>query len=107
MKRLKSVRANWTRIPTLPNAIVDQIEKIDPNNAQDFVNKTRNKKVTLGDLFDRSSELSELRMQQNGGVDKIAEKHEASKAAERVAKKARNRAAKQQRQQQANKKAQS
>lgn len=47
---------------------------IDPWNNADFVNKTNNK-GTLGDLMDRSAELSAKRADQNGGVDPIKEKY--------------------------------
>jgi len=49
----------WQRIYTVPNISVDS--SIDAYNAKDFVNKTRNKKETIGDLLDRSRELSEKR----------------------------------------------
>ena len=50
---------NWPRVFTVPKASVDT--RIDPWNAQDFVNKTRDKKGTLGGIWDQSAELSEKR----------------------------------------------
>ena len=47
---------------------------IDPWNNADFVNKT-NKGGTVGDLLDRSAELSAKRAEQNGGVDPVKEKY--------------------------------
>lgn len=49
--------------------------KVDPWNNADFVNKTGNKKGTLGDMLNLSSELSDKRASQNGGVDPIKEKY--------------------------------
>ena len=49
--------------------------KVDPWNNADFVNKTGNKKGTLGDMMNLSSELSAQRAAQNGGVDPIKEKY--------------------------------
>jgi len=46
---------------------------IDPWNNADFVNKT-NKDGTVGDLLDRSSDLSRQRASQNGGIDPVKEK---------------------------------
>ncbi len=47
---------------------------IDPWSNSDFVNKT-NAKGTIGDLLDRSSELSQKRADEAGGVDPIKEKY--------------------------------
>ena len=49
----------WGRVYTAPNVSVDS--KIDPYSSRDFVEKTKNKKGTVGDLFDKSKELSEKR----------------------------------------------
>ena len=59
----------WKRVFTLPYASVDS--KIDPNNAQDFVEKTGKKKGTYGDLLDASRELSDKRAKENGGTDPV------------------------------------
>ncbi len=50
---------DWQRVYTVPNVSVDS--NIDAYSSKDFVNKTRNKKETIGDLLDRSKELSEKR----------------------------------------------
>lgn len=47
---------------------------IDPWSNADFVNKT-NKQGTVGDLLDRSADLSRERADQNGGVDPVKEKY--------------------------------
>lgn len=48
---------------------------IDPWNNNDFVNKTAGMKGTVGDLLDKSSELSNQRAQENGGVDPLRKKY--------------------------------
>ena len=63
----------WERVFTIPKANIDS--KIDPNSRQEFVEKTSNKKGTMGDLWDRSAELSAMRADKNGGVDPVKEKH--------------------------------
>lgn len=49
----------WSRVFTVPGASIDT--KIDPFSKNDFMNKTKSKKGTLGDLWDTSKELSEKR----------------------------------------------
>ena len=49
--------------------------KINPFSAQDFVNKTRNKKGTYGNLIDASKEASLKRAEKLGGVDPIKNKY--------------------------------
>lgn len=49
----------WDRVFTKPYASIDS--KIDPFSAKDFVEKTGRKKGTVGDLWDKSAELSEKR----------------------------------------------
>ena len=46
----------------------------DPWDSKSFVDKT-NKPGKLGDLLDRSSDLSKERASQNGGVDPVKEKY--------------------------------
>tara|TARA_Y100001937_G_scaffold128734_1_gene207401 strand:+ start:717 stop:1103 length:387 start_codon:yes stop_codon:yes gene_type:complete len=48
---------------------------IDPWNKNDFMNKTANDSGNMGDLIDRSRDLSEQRASQNGGVDPVKEKY--------------------------------
>ena len=46
----------------------------DPWNNADFVNQTKNMKGSVGDMMDKSAEMSEMRAKQNGGVDPVREK---------------------------------
>ena len=62
----------WTREYHSPQLKTQA--SIDPWNNADFVNKTNNK-GTMGDLLDRSAELSRKRADQNGGVDPVKEKY--------------------------------
>lgn len=48
---------------------------IDPWSNSDFVNKTGGKKGTMGDLMDKSAELSAQRAKENGGVDPVKQKY--------------------------------
>lgn len=50
---------SYERVYTSPNVSVDS--QIDPFSSKDFIEKTRNKKGTIGDLWDKSKELSEKR----------------------------------------------
>lgn len=47
----------WKRVFQVPNAAVDS--QIDANNPVAFIDATKNKKGTYGDLLDKSNELSE------------------------------------------------
>lgn len=49
----------WIREYIIPQTSIDQ--KWDALNSKDFVNKSRNKKGTVNDLFEKSAELSEKR----------------------------------------------
>lgn len=62
----------WKRVFQVPNASVDA--QIDPHNPLAFVDATKNKKGTYGDLLDRSAELSEKRAKDHGGKDPVKEK---------------------------------
>jgi hypothetical protein len=61
----------WVRQFTSPNASIDT--KWDANNSKDFVEKTRNKKGSVGDIMDKSQELSEKR-EKSIGIDPVKEK---------------------------------
>lgn len=63
----------WERCFTVPKASIDS--KINPESRSEFVEKTRNKKGTLGDLWDASKEMSERRKDIYGGDDPVAKKH--------------------------------
>jgi len=49
----------YRRVYTIPNSSIDS--KIDAFSSRDFVEKTKNKKGTIGDLLNKSKELSEKR----------------------------------------------
>lgn len=62
----------WNRIYTKPNASIHT--QVDPFSLNDFRKATTNKKLTVGDLMDKSAELSEKRAEKNNGLDPIKEK---------------------------------
>lgn len=49
----------FERVYCVPNMSIDS--RIDPYNSKSFIEKTRNKKGTIGDLLKESRELSEKR----------------------------------------------
>jgi len=61
----------WERIFTVPQSSIDT--KIDPFSEADFKNKTSNKRETVGDLMDRSKELSSRR-ESVAGTDPVKQK---------------------------------
>jgi hypothetical protein len=61
----------WKRVWLKPQMSVDAV-KIDPFSSKDFV-KATNKRGSLGDLFDRSAEMSAQR-EEKAGVDDVKEK---------------------------------
>ena len=63
----------WKREYTVPKASIDS--RINPESQSEFVNKTANKKGTMGDLWDVSQEMSERRKDIYGGADPVAKKH--------------------------------
>lgn len=63
----------WKRVFTIPNASIDS--QIDPHSQKEFIEKTGNKKGTMGDMMNYSQELSYARSESNGGVDPVKEKY--------------------------------
>lgn len=61
----------WKRVFTIPQANI--AVTIDPYSKTDFIKKTMDKTETLGDIFDRSAELSAKRAEKEG-VDTVKEK---------------------------------
>lgn len=61
----------WTRVFSVPNAKVDS--NADPFSEQAFMEKTKNFKGKIGDLYDMSRELSEKR-EKSRGIDPIKDK---------------------------------
>lgn len=62
----------WKRVFTVPTASIDT--RIDPFSANDFVNKTGNKKGTVGNMMDLSAELSQQRSEKVGSEDPVKRK---------------------------------
>lgn len=62
----------WNRVYTLPNVVIDA--NPNPMSNSKFVNDLSTKKGNVGDLLDRSKELSEKRAKMNGGRDPIQDK---------------------------------
>ena len=62
----------WRRIYYIPTASIDT--KINPFSERDFVNKTGNKKGTVGEVMDLSAELSEKRAESTGKEDPVKRK---------------------------------
>ena len=57
----------WERIFTIPQAVFDSSENIDPFSEKQFADVTGKKKgVTIGDLWDKSEELSKKRIEKYG-----------------------------------------
>ncbi len=74
----------WQRRWTPPQLSIDT--KVDPYSQKQFLEKT-SKVGTVGDLWDRSAELSAMRAQKDG-KDFVKEQHEANEAAIRKGRRA-------------------
>jgi len=61
---------NWIRLFTSPCPKIG----INPFSQEDWNNQTRNTRGTIGDLWDKSAELSEKRAKKSGGIDPIKQK---------------------------------
>jgi hypothetical protein len=61
----------WERVWTVPQAAIDA--NIDPFSESAFVDKVGKEKGNMGNIFDRSSEMSAKRAEKRGGVDKVKE----------------------------------
>ena len=62
----------WTRVFLSPNAAVDL--DVNPFDRQAFIDKTNNA-GTMGELWDRSAEMSRKRADQSGGVDPLKKQY--------------------------------
>ena len=51
----------WKRVFIAPSAKVDSIENCNPFDSKDFVKRTARKGMTMGDMWDESSRLSNKR----------------------------------------------
>ena len=63
----------WKRIYSLPQLSTES--SFDPWNNNDFVNKSANMKGSVGDLLDKSAELSAKRAESNGGIDPLKQNY--------------------------------
>ena len=63
----------YDRVFLSPYAKVDSLASINPNNSQEFIDKTKSKNMTLGELWDTSAELSQKRA--SSGKDTVKEKY--------------------------------
>ncbi len=55
----------YDRVWTIPQASFNS--QIDPFSSKSFVDKTRGKKLSVGDLWDISAEMSNKRLDKDGG----------------------------------------
>ena len=62
----------WDRVWTCPQLSIDT--KLDPFSENQFLDVTKSKKGSFGDLLERSQELSEKRKDVAGGSDPLKEK---------------------------------
>jgi len=69
--KFESNGKEWRRVFTNPQASIDT--KWDEFSNRDFLEKTRAKRGTMGDLFDKSKELSQKR-EQRAGIDEKKQK---------------------------------
>jgi hypothetical protein len=60
----------WTRLFTIPTASIDT--QINPDSASSFINITKNKNYTIGDLWSKSAELNEKRGGENDPIKQKA-----------------------------------
>lgn len=74
----------WERIFTIPLTSIDS--EIDAMSEKSFCDKTKNKNYTLGDLWDKSKEMSEKRKTKEG-IDTVQESYFAKYSKDRKGKK--------------------
>jgi hypothetical protein len=60
----------WARVFTKPNSSIDT--QINPDSASSFINITKNKNYTIGDLWSKSAELNEKRGGENDPIKQKA-----------------------------------
>lgn len=63
----------WERVFTVPQATIDA--EIDPFSQRQFVDKVGVTKGKMGDVWERSAELSAKRAAKRDGIDPVKEKH--------------------------------
>lgn len=69
----ESPENGWERVYTVPTASIDTNQ--DPFSVNQFLDVTKNKKGTYGNMLDYSKELSEKRASIIGGQDPVKEKY--------------------------------
>ncbi len=74
----------WRRIFTPAGIGIDG--KISPFSSKEFVEATRDKKMSLGDMWDMSAEMSQKREQKVGGRDPVLNKYEKKEVKKRKGK---------------------
>lgn len=62
----------WERVFLAPQASIDS--KIDPFSQNQFVDKIGATKGSIGDVWERSAEMSAKRAEKSGGTDPVKEK---------------------------------
>lgn len=65
----------WERVFTSPQLNACPTSSLDPWDNAAFVNSTKNKKGTVGDLLDQSAELSAKRASENNGIDPVKQNY--------------------------------
>tara|TARA_B100001939_G_scaffold324753_1_gene316990 strand:+ start:785 stop:1129 length:345 start_codon:yes stop_codon:yes gene_type:complete len=63
----------YDRVFLSPYAKVDSLSSIDPNSSTEFIEKTKSKNMSLGELWDTSAELSNKRSE--SGKDSVKQKY--------------------------------
>lgn len=74
----------WNRVFTSSNLGMDS--KINPFSSKAFADATRQKNMTLGDMWDMSADMSEKREQKVGGKDPVLNKYEKKETKKRKGK---------------------
>ena len=64
---------SYERVFLAPHARIDSLSNINADSSKDFVNKTKGKNMTYGDMWDASAELSSKREDKHG-ADKVKSK---------------------------------
>jgi len=64
---------DWKRVFCSPQMAMDT--QIDPFSSKQFNDRTRDKKGTMGHILDYSTEMSDRRAEQAGGIDPIKQKY--------------------------------
>lgn len=72
-KHIDEDGTEWSRVLHSPQ--VSMSSDIDHWSNDDFVNKTGSMKGTVGDLLDKSAELSAKRADESGGVDPLKKEY--------------------------------